>query len=209
MQRCKFKNKTNMKKIAIAIEGISNSGKTSTIKKVVEKVIEKIKKEKTEAKIQEIKDQILLKEINIEDYTIPKSKKEDISLIISINNNIRIGIESYGDRIDDKNRLITSLKIFNTEEDQNVQQKKCDIILFAMSHCNCYNVAKDIKRYEEVNKTLGYKFDNKIDQNEYDIIWITNIHLGISNEDIQTKCNKKSAELIYELIEKAIKELSE
>ena len=90
----KFKNKTNMKKTAIVITGIANSGKTSTIKKVVEKVIEKIKKEKIEANIQEIKDQILSKEINIEDYTIPKSEKEDISLIISINNNIRIGIES-------------------------------------------------------------------------------------------------------------------
>ncbi|RRD61695.1 hypothetical protein [Tannerella forsythia] len=88
-----------MKKTAIVITGIANSGKTSTIKKVVEKVIEKIKKEKIEANIQEIKDQILSKEINIEDYTIPKSEKEDISLIISINNNIRIGIESQGDTI--------------------------------------------------------------------------------------------------------------
>lgn len=163
------------------------------------------------------------------------NKSKDIGLIIQFNNGIKIGIESEGDpeSPNKKERLLKSLEEFNKEKEE------CDIILCAIRYYNGIRCDKLYEKVRETlgDKDFETEINNKkviiprhnedfkikiidknkedkekpkeelVYRNKYNMIWIEN--MSAYNEDIQIKCNKKSAELIYELIEKAIKELSE
>lgn len=212
----KFKNKTNIKKIAFILEGKENSGKTSTIKEIV-KIICK-KEEETENKnIIMRKDEEHFhdtsnKELSINELSNHINKKEedhkskDIGLIIQLNNGIKIGIESEGDPGRRNNKLFTSLRDF--------KEKECDIILCPIRYCEkgycdyLYYEVKKILNDEDKDITITLDPENKyekplfVDKNRYEMIWITNI--CTEDEGKQAECNEESAELIYGLIEKAI-----
>ena len=200
-----------MKKIAFILEGEENSGKTSTIKEIVkiicnnEKQIENIIIREEDKHFYETPNEGT--KINLEDIL----NKKDIGLIIQFNNGIKIGIESEGDPGRRNNKLFTSLRDF--------KEKKCDIILCPIRYCEkgycdyLYYEVKKILNDEDKDITITLDPENKyekplfVDKNRYEMIWITNIYTKYKSK--QAECNKESAELIYELIEKAIKELSE
>lgn len=212
-----------MKKIAFILEGIADSGKTSTIREVVKIICEKKQIESIIMREEEKHfDDKTNKEVSIDELENHinilegkekkcESKPKDIGLIIQFNNKIKIGIESEGDPGRRNNKLFTSLR--------NFKEKECDIILCPIRYCDkgycdyLYYEIKTILNDEDKDITITLDPENKydktlfVDKNRYEMIWIINIYK--KNGSKQAECNKKSAELIYELIEKAITELSE
>lgn len=180
----------------IVIEGEKDNGKTSTIREVA-KIISKhlegkfiyginnndfCSDDEKEPELKKIKEKIEELEKKEE-----KGKPQDIRLIIQFNNGIKIGIESQGDP-DNSKRLEESLKKFKDE---------CNIILCAKRHSK-----KGKNLHKEIEEMLNNKENNKTNEYKYKIKVIKNIQT--QDKDIQTECNEKSAELIYELIVKAI-----
>ena len=169
-----------MKKIAFILEREENSGKTSTIREVVKIIEAKIK----EAQIKDISNQVSSATfVPLSEYVVNEEK--EITGIIKINDKITIGIQSYGDYYTKITRAIGS---FN--------RAKCKIILCAVRINDKNNTPTN-------GKTLSKIVEENLSKRKYNNI------IQIPKIQTEDKCNEKSAELIYELIEKAIKELSE